>query len=315
MALKPETFCGNLWRSLSIDKEGSVFACCHSRPCLLGNLRQHTLEKIWNGKSLVRCREASIQGTLGCFSTCTVLENSTYTPRVRKSKDLEVDYKKLIHLVIFFGNQCNLRCVMCRQDHADKSAIGLDLLMSRVNFDHIKYVDILGGEPFIIRDALKFFDFLIARKIKAGFISNGTVMTDLLAEKLARHCYSLMISLNAATPATHEKINVGSSWHVVMKNIQNVAERRRRGKTGLVLHGRMTLVPQNLHEVPLFIKQYRDLGFDRIDFGFDQGTVPGFLQAYPALRRTLGRRIERALKGADRENVLTCRLRVLGLIK
>lgn len=309
-----KTYCQNLWRSLAIFNNGEVYPCCHKKPRVLGNLKYETLEEIWNNKFIKACRKDSIDGDLECFKNCLLLKNSPYVPKIKSNGNILVDYKDLQHVIIFFGKQCNLKCLMCRGRNLMQESLKFDTLISKVNFNHIKYVDILGGEPLIMKEALKLFDYLIDKKIMANFISNGTVMTGALAKKIADHSYSFTVSLNAATKKTHEKINIGSKWEKVLENIKKVNFYKNKDKTNLISHGHMTIVMQNFHEIPLFIKNYKKLGFDRIDFGFDEDSMPIFLKKHPSIRKRLSHLIKKSLIGKNLNDIMTHRLNVLNLI-
>ena len=155
---------------------------------------------------------------------------------------------------------------MCGQDHDNKVMLNLGSIKKQINLDYIKHVDILGGEPLLIKQVRDFFDYLIEKKIKVNFISNGTIMNDNLAKKICLNSEVFMVSLNAATKKTHEKINLGSKWEKVLENIKKVNFYKNKYNTSLVLHGHMTIVIGNLHEIHLFIKNYEKFGFGRIDY-------------------------------------------------
>ena len=262
------------------------------------------------------CHKKSLAGRLPCSGKCTLLDNSPYIPNsmFTKNKKTTADYSQLKHLIILFGQTCNLRCVMCDQDHSSKVMLDLEKIKRNVNFDYIQHVDILGGEPLLIGGVMDFFDFLIRKNIKVNFISNGTIMNDELAKKIAVNSDVFMVSLNAATKKTHEKINRGSKWEKVLENIKRLNLYKVKYKTGLVMHGHMTIVVRNLHEIHLFIENYKKFGFDRIDFGFDEKTVPKFLERYPSFKKRISKLIENSLVGKDPSNVVSHRLKVLGLI-
>jgi len=250
-----DNLCERLWFSLFIDKSGDVYPCCHSKPIKLGNVYETPLQEIWNNDLIKDLRNKSLTKNLPCSQGCTLLENSPYIDRsmFTKKKDAIVDYSMLKHLIILFGQTCNLRCVMCRQDHKSKVMINLENIKNNVNFDNIRYVDILGGEPLLIKKVMDFFDFVIKKKIKVNFISNGTIMDDDLAKKIALNSKVFMVSLNAATKKTHEHVNIGSNWETVLKNIGKVNHFKKKLNTELVMHGHMTIVVKNLHEIHLII--------------------------------------------------------------
>jgi hypothetical protein len=79
--------------------------------------------------------------------------------------------------------------------------------------------------------------------------------------------------------------------------------------------GHMTIVRENIHELPLFIRKFREFGFDGVDFGYD-ASVPKMLRFQPLRKRRLRREVQQALAECDdRSEVNDLRLRLLGLVK
>jgi len=134
-----------------------------------------------------------------------------------------------------------------------------------------------------------------------------------LASRLANNASIVSISINAATKKTHEKVNIGSNFERVLSNISELIKVRDRYQTSLVINGRMTLVPQNLQEIPLFLTKYREMGFDRINFGFDRTTVPRHLLNNSDFSKKLRSEIEDILNHSNLEEMDIMRLKQLNL--
>jgi MoaA/NifB/PqqE/SkfB family radical SAM enzyme len=220
---------------------------------------------------------------------------------------------KSLQLKIEFSTHCNLRCLMCRQNHNKNTSLDIEVLKKNIPWDHIGTILIQGGEFLILKNARDFFDYLVARNIRPILTTNGTVMNSLWAKKIALHAFAINFSLNAATKETHEKINVGSKWEKVLKNIEMVISYRDRLRTGLYVGGHMTIVPQNLFEIPLFIKNHKKIGFDSIDFSIDFATVPAFLKRYPHLKNRLKAAIKKTLASMKQIRMTTDTLKAFGL--
>ena len=77
----------------------------------------------------------------------------------------------------------------------------------------------------------------------------------------------------------------------------------------------MTITIPALSEIPLFLKTYKELGFDRINFGYDRDTVPTYLQDHPEFTAALRNEITSAMSVADCSKIDSLRLSQLGLIK
>ena len=142
------------------------------------------------------------------------------------------------------------------------------------------------------------------------------LLNDLWIEKIVKNSSFIYISLNAATKKTHELINKGSNWEVVLENIKKLNKAKEKFNSGLDIHGHMTLVNENLEEIPLFIKSFKNLGFDSIDFGFDK-SIPLFLRKNKVFSKKLRSEIKESLNSVDnttKSNINTHRLKLLKLI-
>jgi len=310
---RKETFCPRLWDEIYINDHGEVFSCCHEGPEVLGNILEERIEDICNNDVIQRRRKDSLNGRLRCYRQCTLLDKSKI---VAEDKPLVIQYSELKRLKVMFGEGCNIDCVMCQQDGKSRDYLDHEKLIENVDLSPFELIEIQGGEPLFIKPARLFFDFVASQGKKTSMLTNGMLVTERWAEKIALHGSFIHFSLNAATKEMHERINRGSRWEVVLRNIQRVREAREKHSTDLSIRGHMTVLPQNLQEVPLFIRKRQELGFDWIDFGFDY-SVPKYLQAdmKSSERKALKEEIAGALQSVgDPSRMELNRLRLLGLV-
>lgn len=75
----------------------------------------------------------------------------------------------------------------------------------------------------------------------------------------------------------------------------------------------MTITTSNLTEVPLFLRRFRELGFDRVNFGFVKETVPLFLESHPDFAARLIADTSLAMEEVGGPDVDAFRLAFLGL--
>ena len=63
---RPFTFCNRLFEQAYVLSNGDVVLCCvdWERTTILGNLREQTLEEIWNGRELMEIRRRYLEGDL-----------------------------------------------------------------------------------------------------------------------------------------------------------------------------------------------------------------------------------------------------------
>jgi MoaA/NifB/PqqE/SkfB family radical SAM enzyme len=307
------TFCPKLWDEVYIHDNGNVYTCCHEKPQALGNIYRDRMADLWNGELLQRLRQDSLRGRLGCYHDCTLLKKEEITP---EPKPLSVPYSELRRIKILFGEGCNISCIMCPQNHRSRVHLDEQKLIENLDLAPFERIELQGGEPLFIMAARRFFDHATSQGKKVSFLTNGIIINDEWAEKIARHSSFVYFSLNAATKETHELVNRGSKWERVLRNIQRVRAARDAHGTDLRIVGHMTIVPENVAEIPSFIRRYREFGFDAINFGFDEG-VPAYLKSAldPARRRQLAQEIQAALaQSGDGATVNSLRLQLLGLV-
>ena len=266
------TYCPRLWEEIFIDQHGRVCACCSYDAEAFGNIYEAPLSGICNSGPAQALRKQSLRGSLACYARCHLLNKAAIQPPP-PSKPLKVAYAGLKKLRLRFGELCNIKCVMCVQDHRRGLALDTEVLRKNLDLGPFQSVEMEGGEPLFIRAARDFFDYAASKGKKISFISNGTLINEEWAKKIARHSLFIYISINAATKETHELVNVNSKWETVLKNVRRLRKYRAAYRSGTVIKGHMTLVRENLKEVPLFMKNFKSLGFDRICFCHAESAV------------------------------------------
>lgn len=307
------SYCDDLWNGFTINKNGDVYCCCHFGPFKVGNICDNKLENLINSSALMEYRKMSLEGKLECYATCNWVKKSVVLP---SNKSNVVEYNSLKRLHISFGESCNIRCIMCKHPrrHLENDTI-LDYIILIKNIDISPFEDILiqGGEPLFLNSCLKYMDYLETMDKKYILLTNGLLINKEIAIKIVNNASIVSISINGATKETHERVNVGSDFKKVISNISKLITLRDKYQTSLVISGRMTLVPQNLQEIPLFLERYREFGFDRINFGYDRATVPQYLQVNNDFSNKLRLSIEKVLRYSNIEEIDVMRLEQLGL--
>jgi MoaA/NifB/PqqE/SkfB family radical SAM enzyme len=283
--------CSWIHNALLINPRGDVTACCHAQPGVLGNIYRNTLREIFDGDRAKHFRQLEIDGTLPCAKRCVLPQDKQVPDRVHGNYD--TDLKKLS---LEFGEFCNIQCVMCRQDHGSRLELDLETLLKNIEIPKsVGFVALVGGEPTILESARGFFDHCAAHGTKVSFITNGTAITEELADKIALNCRHITFSLNAASKEIHEIVNVGSQFDRVLRNVRRVIEAKRRLGGKVHIAGHMTIVAQNIHEIPLFIRKRTEFGFEWLAFGFNYN-VPALLSKDPAMKERLASDVRAAIE-------------------
>jgi len=305
------TYCYFLWEEAFINDKGNVYSCCHQKPGILGNIYKNTLEEILTFPKTKKLRRLSLLGKLKCHKNCNLLGDRKFED---PPENHEFKYEMVTGLKILFGEGCNINCVMCWQNSKKKRELNPQVLINNINLASIVQIDLQGGEPLYLKSARMYFDHCLKQNKQVSFLTNGTIMNEKWAEKIAQYSRALSISLNAATKETHEKINLGSSWDTVLKNIQLLKKAKKKNDSEMEIAGHMTIISSNLHEIPLFIDKYKEFGFDRIKFGFDF-RIPIYLKLHPKMKKELMRKVSLSLKLQQyNKSINIDRLKYLGLV-
>jgi len=314
MKMKYTTICPVLWNGFAIDCRGDVFSCCHMKPAKLGDIYHTPLSELTNVQGIIEQRKASLEGKLTCYSDCNLIR---YEKQPLEATTPRAEYNRMTYLHLNFGERCNIACIMCKvhmREHINKAILNHEALVKNIDLGPFKEIVIQGGEPLFIPECREYLNYLGSIGKKYVLLTNGVLINNETARQLAKDAIRVCISLNAATKETHELVNRGSDFEKVKKNIKRLRKVKATTDSELVLHGRMTLTTTALHEIPLFIKTFGELGFDRINFGYDRATVPAYLTQNAAFTDKLRTEIREAIEGIDHSRIDFLRLEQLELV-
>lgn len=187
-----------------------------------------------NDVKRVECTKCYTQESSGSRSMRQNMNNrySSIHPNTVTDKFDSVRYIELS-----IDNICNLECKMCDNRYSTK-LFNRDVFMKyeihkklepnfkkfdTVDFSNLEYVKILGGEPFITPNFIKFIEYLIARttpsNITIEIATNGTRIPNTnLIEKLNKFKHiDINVSLDGVDKSNDYQ-RMGSSYQQVLKN-------------------------------------------------------------------------------------------------
>lgn len=283
------TLCNKMWDAVYISVDGDVFFCCRRRPEMVGNLYEMSLEEMWNGPKAQAIRRQSLTGNLACHAACNMLTReekamdpagmATTAPFIRK---VHIEHHEF----------CNIGCIMCYQLHIKKRKhLPNDLLFKQIDFTKVGEVQLQGGEPLAFKPCIQLFHRLTdAFNIPVTLMTNGMLITEAWAEKIAATSLEIMIAMNAATKEVHERVNERSDFDRVLASIEMLKAAKKRVPSRLRIEGHMTMIRENVHELPDFITFAEDLGLDSISISWEE-SVPDYLAYKPELYRSISRRL------------------------
>jgi radical SAM protein with 4Fe4S-binding SPASM domain len=159
----------------------------------------------------------------------------------------------LAHLHLVFTDNCNLRCVHCA---VTDGARRMDRLSTQQVFQLIdelvamgaRSIALTGGELLLRPDALRIAAYA-ASKLHTMISTNGTLITERIAEALVDLGMPIQISLDGATAATHNRIRGPGAFERAWRGIDLLLQSGIGDRLALC----MTLMQWNLHEVSALV--------------------------------------------------------------
>jgi len=263
-----KTFCHFLWHSVFIDEKGDIYTCCHLKPGKIGNIYRNKLASIWKKSfSLKKFRWQSLNGYLPCFKQCNILTQG-------EKKNMRLSLMKFYpkhpgRIWIQYSQFCNQSCIMCPQNHCLKTMLDNKTLKQNIDWSNVQDIILQGGEILAITQAKDFYLWLTKKqKKKVNLITNGMLIKNKWFKYLIEGSNWIQISVNAATETTHEKVNQGSKFDIVIDNIGKLVRTKATLKSNTEIIYKYTIIPENIDEIPLAIVFAEKLGCDSIQYGY-----------------------------------------------
>jgi radical SAM protein with 4Fe4S-binding SPASM domain len=175
---------------------------------------------------------------------------------------------KRYSLAVELTSYCNQKCGYCYNGWRDDGgkSVGalptpklvelLDRALTEVEFDHIT---LTGGEPFARVDLFEVMDVAKKHGVRAQIISNGGVITDALAERVATYKpYYVQVTLNGPTKELHEEHVGEGHYEKTLRGIETL----QRHKVPVV--GCIVITRKNARFVGEILDQFRARGIKSI---------------------------------------------------
>lgn len=177
---------------------------------------------------------------------------------------------RLYSLAVELTAHCNQKCDYCYNewrddDGHDLGAPAKDQLLARVDkvLDAIDvdHVTLTGGEPLANHDVFDVLDRLRERGVGVQMISNGGLITDRLAARLASYPMRFVqVTLDGADAATHEA-HVGEGRNHFEKTLAGV---RALLAHGVPVVGCVVITRKNALQVGAILELWRSLGVQHV---------------------------------------------------
>ncbi|MCX7172318.1 MAG: radical SAM protein [Proteobacteria bacterium] len=180
-----------------------------------------------------------------------------------------------VHMTIGLTNYCNHRCKWCYIDWNQAKRTGEDGQQRAINADWrlieavadahrlgLKAVTIVGdGEPTLHPLFIDMLERLAELGLNIGIFSNFSMRKAGILEAMARHCFFVRGSIDAARAETHRICHGSDDFALVIANLRRLVEIRAGTKRPII--GVQYVTNQwNYQDLPYAAQLFRDLGVD-----------------------------------------------------
>lgn len=276
----PPNRCNWPWKEVHIDRLGRIFVCgCDAWvPYSVGHILEfNSFEEIFN-HPVAKKIQSSIG--IGEYEYCDV----THCGVAAEVKNITYDYE----IQIGIDDSCNLHCPSCRSsmifkddaDYVQERQSWLTRVQSWIERESDKKINILigsNGEPFASPIYTNFLKSEFNKNVNYEIRSNGTLIKRHINElSILPNLKIIKLSVDAATPATYERVRRPAKWNTLLDNIDylNILKETYKFK----VFASFVIQRENLEDVLEFINFCNDNDIDSCDFTLlqDWGSFQNF---------------------------------------
>jgi len=127
---------------------------------------------------------------------------------------------------------------------------------------------LIGGEPLMHPGFYRISQQVHAFKNNLKMTTNLSFLEGDRFEAIKNFFNGIVVSIDAATKETYEKIRTGLSFDRVKQNLGKVA--KLKSEKGLAISIAAVVMRQNIHELPLLVEMAADYNLDGVDVSFVQ---------------------------------------------
>ncbi len=165
---------------------------------------------------------------------------------------------------IFVTSRCNLKCVHCfatMQEPVDLSLEHLKSIFDQLEKNGVLEVRITGGEPLLHPDIGKILQMLEHRHFRRVILTNGTLLTDEIAQQLKRSNVIPTVSLDDSDAPGHDLFRgVDGSFQKTLAGIKTLLKNGVHYGINCCLHAK------NLNKIESIVNLAADYDACRIAF-------------------------------------------------
>ena len=279
-----EIICLKPFYLMEFTTSGKVYTCCPSWIKFpIGDIRKNTIAGIWNSSRARFIRRKMYRGewTDICNPICPRISEYRHDNKVIFHEYFDRfdilppglideiknrrDFLETPPTAFNLSNSrvCNLSCIMCDRatQSDDPELIEKTAREIVAHLPRTKKLILTGmGEPLARLDTRRLLMNTDSRYHGIGFdlITNGLLLTRYWEKIKHQKFGTLLLSVDAASRETYEKIRIGGSWETLHESL--ACMRENRGRFSCITMN-MTVMRHNFREIPQFIDLAESFGF------------------------------------------------------
>jgi wyosine [tRNA(Phe)-imidazoG37] synthetase (radical SAM superfamily) len=273
------SYCSFPFNYAEIHRGGDVFLCCPtwSGSRSIGNIFSDTPTKLWNSIQAQKIRSGIINGS---FSECEHHICPIMASQLRPRTDADETRTKLPHgpqhVKLCHDDTCNLSCPSCRTGMivaGREQQAQLDRMLHEFIIPFLadaRVLDLSGdGDPFASRHYRMVLKETAQNlpHLRINLHTNAVLCDERSWDDcaLSGRVDTVMVSIDAATPATYSVVRRGGDFDRLLQNLDFLSVQRTQNKIKRLW---LAFVVQqlNFREMPAFVRMGKALGVDRIHF-------------------------------------------------
>ncbi|TNF24532.1 MAG: radical SAM protein [Deltaproteobacteria bacterium] len=272
--LDTQGFCLVPFTNIILEPNGDVGVCRQKgTEFTVGNLRENTLEEVWNGETIRKWRREFLDNKVSNCSSEIKYKKCNLCPQNNQLLDY-VEYSEVqsnlpIKLTANFNGFCNLRCQMCDVWEMPNGFYTEENFWSFARkdlFPGLHEIDMLSGEPFLQNDTWKLIDEVssINPDCKWTITTNAHYqLSEKMKNELNKISFkNLIISMDSLDDETYAKIRKRGQLKTVRETLNDFLsyqkERMENGLSSLSIKVNFLIQKDNWREIKNMIQFCED---------------------------------------------------------
>ena len=236
--------------------------------------------------------ESLLKGTGSCEPGQWPLRTWELSSNVRRMEVPEKPAHRSIAVEI--TARCNQKCAYCynawREDRgvevAEQDSASLRALITSLTEQvDLRYLTLTGGEPLFRSDFLELVDFINSKGLGVVIISNGGLVTDEMASRLAqRRIHYIQITLAGADSETHDAHCGEGTFERAGRAIDRLTA------AGIRVGGSYLCTAKNAHQARAVLERFANADVRRVAFNrFNPAgyAIPAIMELLPTRSQVL----------------------------